>query len=192
MAQISSGQIIQAQDFYDTFYSRFAQFANQSISYGTNNFHFPDMPANFYSAYGGPTSGLSLGSPSINSISTGMEIFNNYVKDYIIGRSVEYCRIRTVSVTRNVTASGGPVESSETRTGVSHMTQDFAAAGFSSPGSINNIYQGNIIYASNLLQLIDDCYNQYRNNQRPSVYSATYSVCHNSCHNSCHGSRGRR
>ncbi len=72
------------------------------------------------------------------------------------------------------------------------MTPAYGAAGFSNPGSINNIYEGNTIFSSQLRQFIDDCYNQYNSNQRPSVFSASYSVCHNSCHSNCHGSRGRR
>ncbi len=193
MPQITAGQTVQAQDFYDTFFSRFATFANSGIAYGTNNYHFADIPnPAFTSAYGGSTSGLSLAPTSTNSINPGNIIDDQGIKDYVIGRSVEYCRIRNVSVTRNVTASGGRAATSETRTGISHMTPAYGAAGFSNPGSINNIYEGNTIFSSQLRQFIDDCYNQYNSNQRPSVFSASYSVCHNSCHSNCHGSRGRR
>lgn len=192
MAQISSGQTIQAQDFYDTYYSRFTQFANSGIVYGTNNYHFSDMPFDFNVAYGGPTSGITQEQPSWRGINPGATITASNIHDYVIGLSVIYCRLRNVSVKRIVTATVGAVETSETRAGISNMISAYAAPGFSSPSSINNIYVGNTIYASNLLTFIDDCYNQYRNNQRTNTFSAEYSVCHNSCHSSCHGSRGRR
>lgn len=192
MAQITSGATIRAQDFYDTFFSRFTQFANQSITYGTNNYHFGDMPPEFNNTYGGPTSGISQEQPSWRGINPGATITASNIHDYVIGLSVIYCRIRNVSVKRIVTATVGMTETSETRSGISNMSSSFAAPGFSNPSSINNIYVGNTIYASNLLSFIDDCYNQYRTNQRTNTLAAEYSVCHNSCHASCHGSRGRR
>jgi len=193
MPQITAGQTVQAQDFYDTFFSRFVTYANSWITYGTNNYHFPDIPnPAFTSAYGGSTSGLPLAPTSTNSINPGNIIDDQGIKDYIIGRSVEYCRIRSVSVTRVVTASGGPAQTSETRTGISHMTPAYAAPGFSNPGSTGNIIEGATINAYRLVQFIDDCHSQYNNNQRQNVFLASYSVCHNSCHSNCHGSRGRR
>lgn len=192
MAQISSGQTIRAQDFYDTYFSRFTQFANSGIAYGTNNYHYSDMPSNFISAYGGPTTGIPQEQTSWRSINPGATITAQDIKDYIIGLSVIYCRLRNVSVTRNITSTTGTPAGSSTRAGISNMNSSFAAPGFSNPGSINNIYVGNTIRASNLLQFIDDCYNQYNNVQRQNTLSVEYSVCHLSCHSSCHGSRGRR
>lgn len=193
MAQITQGATIYGRDFYDTFFERFAKLANQNIVYGTNNRHFSDMPQNFNDAYGGTTAGITQGSETVNGLSPGNTIDDAGIKDYIIGQSVIYCRIRNVSVKRNVLGDGGAIASSSTAVGISNMNSSFAAPGFSNPGSTSNIAQGNTIFASQLTQFINDCYTQYSGTQRVNTLVSEYNVCHTSCHNACHSSgRGRR
>lgn len=197
MSVPSSGSIINNQDLYDGFNYWFVQFANAGITYGTNSYHFPDMPPEFIAGYGGSTSGIPLRSQRDYAIDTDRTIDDGGIRDYIIGQAVTYCRIRNVSITRTVTASGRrsgvdllPIV--ETRTGITNLTTNFAAPGFSNPSSINNIIVNNIIYADQLNQFMYDCWTRYLNNQRNNTLSVPYSVCHNSCHSSCHGSRSRR
>jgi hypothetical protein len=101
-----------------------------------------------------------------------------------------------VSVTRNVTASGGPAPTSSTATGKTHLIADYANgtnpswSSFSAPSS-SNISAGQEISASNLLNYYEACRNEYIR-LRDYTVTASYSVCHNSCHSSCHSSRGRR
>lgn len=193
MAQITQGATIRGIDFYDTFFERFAKLANQNIVYGTDNKHFSDMPVDFNNAYGGTISGITQGSQTVNGISTGNTIDDAGIKDYIIGQSVIYCRIRNVSVKRNVLGDGGSIASFQTKVGITNMNSSFAAPGFSNPGSTSSISEGNTIYASQLTQFISDCYTQYSGTQRVNTLVSEYNVCHTSCHNACHSSgRGRR
>ena len=187
MPQIQQNQTIQNEDFYDTFLTRFADLANTGILYGTNAPHFTDLPSSVSSFYGGTTAAVSL---PASGLQNDQLILASAIRNYLINSSVFYCKIRRFSVTRNVTASGGPAPDAETRTGVSHMS-DANRATFTTPASSSNIQAGSTINASLLNTFIDNCYTQYTTS-RASTVSASYSVCHNSCHSSCHGSRGRR
>jgi len=188
-----SGKDIFDYDIFDTFRDYFVNGANANIVYGTNVYHFADLPQTFKDAYGGSTSGIPQGAQSINGINPREDIVASEIRDYVIGQAVTYCRIRKVSVTRRLMGDGGAVSSQSTNTGISNMISNFAAAGFSNPNSINNISPGNIIYASQIIQFVVDCYNQYNSASiRDSEYSASYDVCHTSCHSNCHRNRGRR
>ena len=187
MPQIQQNKTIENEDFYDTFLERFANLANSGILYGTNAPHFADLPSSISSYYGGTTSAVPLPASGLQNNQT---IFAADIRNYLVNSSIFYCKIRRFSVTRNVTASGGPAATSETRVGVSHMSNTYRAT-FTTPTSSSNIETGLTINASLLNSFIDNCYTQYTTS-RSSTVSASYSVCHNSCHSSCHSSRGRR
>jgi hypothetical protein len=193
---IASGSIIDDQDVYNRVNSVISSYANSGIVYGTNNYHFSDMPAEFKTAYEGTTSGIPLSNYGNFSgqIIEARAGGTNPIVDYIMVVGIVYCRIRKVAVKRIVTASNGKLPTDETRTGVSYMKDTYASYysnGFPEPSSGSNISSGNVIRASDLINFIDAVKNQYAN-LRDVVFEAEYSVCHNSCHQSCHGSRGRR
>lgn len=190
---MTSGDIIDDQDIYNKFSDRITTLANASIVYGTNSYHFSDMPSTLTSQYGGTTSGLSQSSWGNR---TGQLIDASDIVDYVVSEATKYSRIRNVSVTRNVTASGGPAPSSSTATGKTHLLAGYGDgsisgwSSFTAPSS-TNIQTGQTISATNLVNYYESCRNEYVR-MRDYTITASYSVCHNSCHSSCHGSRGRR
>lgn len=193
---ISSGSVIDDQDLYNAVNSVISSYANSGIVYGTNNYHFADLPADFKAAYGGPTTGIPLSNygNKTGDLIEARAGSTNPIVDYVMVVGIVYCRIRSVAVTRNVTASGGPAATSERRSGISYMTDTYASFygnGFPEPSSGSNVSSGNVINASQLNTFITDVKNQYAS-LRAVTFEASYSVCHNSCHSSCHGSRGRR
>lgn len=185
MATPKAENTIDDVDIYDILQQKIASLANSNIIYGTNSFHFSDMPATLSNNYGGSTSGLAQ-----DSFSRGGQVITaSVIVNYAVDISKKYSRIRNVTVVRNVTASGGPATSSSSRTGKTHLINSFSDD-FSSPNSVN-ISSEKSISSTNLINYIDSCRNEYIR-LRDLTVSGSFSVCHNSCHQSCHNNRGRR
>lgn len=183
---IASGNIVTATDIYNQFVSVIQNPANSGIVYGTNNYHFSDLPTTGINLYGGTTGGLGAGGTGINS---GDIITASTIVNYVTANAAAFCRIRNMSVTRNVSASGGPAATSSTNSGITHMAGAYAAP-FTNP-TPTGVQSSNIVAANELNNFYTNCYNNYTT-ARNNTYSYSYTVCHNSCHSSCHGSRGRR
>lgn len=183
---ITTGDIINDTDIFDKFASAIAANANAGIVYGTDKYHFTDLPLAGRSRYGGTTAGLTQ---MASGISAGDTVTAPTIVNYITSQAAAYCRIRNMSVTRNVSASGGPATSQSTRAGITHMTDAYAVT-FTIPAS-TGVNSGDTISAPALNNFYTNCYNNYLT-ARNTTHTYSYTVCHNSCHSSCHLARGRR
>jgi len=164
--------------------------ANASISYGTNNKPFPEMPA---ARYGGTTSGRSSGI-NANSI-TGDLITASTIRSVLQTEAATYTNLRNQRAILFVTGPGGNTGTRPTagtvfdNTAKAHLdTGNRAALGAI---SATGVLSGDVISDTNLetyLNRIKNAYVAVRN----SAVTDQINVCHASCHSSCHGSRGRR
>ncbi len=166
--------------------------ANASISYGTNNKPFSEMPN---ARYGGTTSGVSSGI-NANSI-TGDLITASTIRVVLQAEAANYTNLRNQRAILFVTGPGGNTGTRPTagtvfdNTAKAHLDTGNRVSTAMNSVSATGVLSGDVISDTNLetyLNRIKDAYVAVRN----SAVTDQINVCHASCHSSCHGSRGRR
>ena len=181
---------VSKQGIIDRFDDLVRDVANASISYGTNNKPFSEMPNN---RYGGTTGGVS--STITASSITGDTITASTIRSVLETEARKYTNIRKQRAILFVTGPGGNTGSRPTagtvfdQTKVAHL--DTGNRANLSSISSTGVTSGDTINDTNLetyMNRIKTAYNSVRN----SSVTDQINVCHASCHSSCHGSRGRR
>jgi len=181
---------VNKQNIIDRFADYVVADANASISWGTNNKPFSEMPNSYF---GGTTSGRSIG---INGGSIGGTVVTAAtIRSVLETETYNYTNMKNLRARLNVTGGGGNTGSKPTpgivydQTAKAHMATGYR----SGIGAVNNsnVSTGNTITVGNLQTYFTNLRTAYRA-RRDDTTTVTIDVCHASCHSSCHGSRGRR
>jgi len=188
---------VEDQNIVDRYADYVVATANSGIVWGTNAnpTHSDGTEVIPDSAFGGSTSGKSIGINGGSLKDNGELITASGIYNTLLNETYNYSRIRKVRAVLNVTGGGGNTGSRPSpgiiydSTNVAHMSDSYRV-GLGTPSN-NGVSSSSIIDDNGLEQFFATLRTSY-NTARETTHTYQTDVCHASCHSSCHGSRGRR
>lgn len=164
--------------------------------YSGNNIRSPHgvwvVPPSYLGSIGSiprPVPGVSNGRINANTLFSGLQSVTRYLL-----RVGTYSYHEVMSVTGSW-PHGAPSSRAWSSSGKALFSDSYAASEIGnlatapiSPSIVQSpVISTHIITASDLIQLINQCYSSWSSSNRP-VYSNSVTYCHASCHSNCHSS----
>ena len=198
MASLDVGtEAVVKQDIVDRYADWVTNYANSSLSWGTNVYPFPEWT--YGSLFGGPTSGkaISITGANLSNGSTGDLINEERILAQCTTDANRYNMFRALRAVLFVNGAGGNTGTRPLAgavydtTAKAYLTAGYANA-FTQPTAPTEMATGGLVQASDLESFFSALRTAWLGATDTSIGTYQVTVCHASCHSSCHSSRGRR